>query len=131
MPAKRGRKCSARKDKVVPPPQPPPAALITVEAEVHVDSAGRAPSLPPQEELPTTQKRARVVVRTTTTYSDLQKEDIIEFLKVNPSIYEKRRADYKNSQAKEILWQQQADIMETTVNELKTWYNSHRTKLGR
>ncbi|KAH3716011.1 hypothetical protein DPMN_058727 [Dreissena polymorpha] len=51
--------------------------------------------------------------RTTTTYTDQQKEEILDFLKANPSIYEKRRADYKNMQLKESLWQQQADKMGT------------------
>ena len=119
MPAKRRRKASANNEEA--------------PAEVHAEPAPRSPTPPPQEELPdllATQKMARVQ-RTTTSYSELQKEEIIEFLKVNPSLYEKRRADYKNIQLKESLWQQQADKMGTTGNELKTWYNSHRTKLGR
>ena len=81
-------------------------------------------------EIPVAQKKARVQ-RTTTSYNDEEKEEIIEFLKANPSLYEKRRADYKNTQLKDCLWQRQADKMGTVVQELKTWYNSQRTRLGR
>lgn len=88
--------------------------------------------IPPEElsDIPVTKKKARMQ-RTTTSYSDIEKEEIIDFLKANPCLYEKRRADYKNTQLKESLWQRQAEKMGTTSNELKTWYNSQRSKLGR
>ncbi|KAH3826631.1 hypothetical protein DPMN_128540 [Dreissena polymorpha] len=123
MPAKRkGSKTSRTAEVYVHPPPPPPPPPQPEEIE---DAPVETPS--PQDDAPKKTK----FPRTTATYTDQQKEEILDFLKANPSIYEKRRADYKNMQLKESLWQQQADKMGTSVLELKTWYNSQTTNLGR
>ena len=66
-----------------------------------------------------------------TCYSEEQKGDIIEFLKSNPYIYEKRLPGFKNTQMKDEAWRAQAEKMGTTAKELQVYYNSTRTKLGR
>ena len=67
----------------------------------------------------------------TTTFSEEQKEEIIDFLIGNQVIYSKRLAGFKNVQLKERLWASQAQKMGTSVADLKIWYTSMRTMLGR
>ena len=53
------------------------------------------------------------------------------FLKVNPCIYSKRLADYKDVEKKDFLWEQQARLMVVAAQELKVWYDSMRTRMGK
>ena len=46
-------------------------------------------------------------------------------------LYSKRLAGYKDTAAKDRLWAEQAMQMNRAPNELKTWYESMRTKLGK
>jgi len=66
-----------------------------------------------------------------TTLTDAQKEEVIDWLKDNPSIYAKRLTDYKDSQKKEKLWEDKAADMGVEVADLKTFYKSNRTKMTR
>ena len=90
--AKRGRKATVKRCQDA---RPLPSTSEEVIAEVHVKAAEKSPSQPPEEDFPDLPitKKARLQ-RTTTSYSDEEKEEILDFLKANPSIYEKRRADY-------------------------------------
>ena len=69
--------------------------------------------------------------RTQTCFTDNEKLEIVEFLKLNPCIYQRQLADYKNLKHKYKVWKAQSDKMGTTVKELQTFYNSMRSKLGR
>lgn len=65
------------------------------------------------------------------TLTEAQKEEVIDWLKDNPSIYSKRMTDYKDSQNKENLWKDKAADMGVEVAALKTFYKSNRTQLSR
>ncbi|OWF44427.1 hypothetical protein KP79_PYT20486 [Mizuhopecten yessoensis] len=65
------------------------------------------------------------------TLTEAQKEEVIDWLKDNPSIYAKRLTDYKDSQKKEKLWEDKAADMGVEVADLKTFYKSNRTKMTR
>ena len=75
--------------------------------------------------------RRRVAPRVITNLSEEEKEFVIDFLQQNPTLYSKRLAGYKDTAAKDRLWAEQAKQMNRTPNELKTWYESMRTKLGK
>ena len=63
--------------------------------------------------------------------TETQKEEVIDWLKENPSIYSKRLTDYKDSQNKEKLWEDKATEMGVEVAALKTFYKSNRTQMSR
>ena len=65
------------------------------------------------------------------TLTEAQKEEVIDWLKDNPSIYSKRMTDYKDSQNKEKLWEDKAADMGVEVAALKTFYKSNRTQMSR
>ena len=75
--------------------------------------------------------RRRVAPRVVTNFSEEEKEIVIDFLQQNPTLYSKRLAGYKDTAAKGRLWAEQARQMNRTPSELKTWYESMRTKLGK
>ncbi|XP_072176025.1 uncharacterized protein [Diadema setosum] len=75
--------------------------------------------------------RKKAGSRIVTNFSEEEKERIICFLQQNPSLYSKRLAGYKDTVAKERLWTDQARRMNCMPYELKTWYDSMRTKLGK
>ena len=75
--------------------------------------------------------RKRVGPRTVTNFTEEEKDLIIDFLQQNPVLYSKRLTGYKDTAAKDRLWAEQASQMNRTASELKTWYESMRTKLGK
>ncbi|KAJ8245796.1 hypothetical protein GJAV_G00260410 [Gymnothorax javanicus] len=75
--------------------------------------------------------RRRAAPRVVTNFSEDEKELIIDFLQQNPTLYSKRLAGFKDAAAKDRLWTEQARQMKRTPNELKTWYDSIRTRLGK
>jgi len=83
------------------------------------------------EEASETQGGARKRSKTTTSFTEADKEEIIEFLMRNEVLYSKRLAGFKDVSKKEDLWAAQAAKMNTTVSELRIWYTSMRTMLGR
>ena len=60
-----------------------------------------------------------------------EKELVIDFLQQTPMLYSKMFAGYKGTAARDRLWAEQAMEMNSTPKELKTWYESMRTKLGK
>ena len=65
---------------------------------------------------------------------DLSKEDeelMVEWLEANPVIYNKKMISYKETAKKERLWLEKATEMGKSVNILKTWYASLRSRFGR
>ncbi|KAH3725303.1 hypothetical protein DPMN_051137 [Dreissena polymorpha] len=65
------------------------------------------------------------------TLTDAQKEEVIDRLKDNLSIYLMRKTDYKDPQHNEKLWEDKAADMGAEVAALKTFYNSNRTQISR
>ncbi|XP_070175608.1 uncharacterized protein [Littorina saxatilis] len=78
-----------------------------------------------------TPARRKLAPRMVTNFSEDEKEIIIDFLQQNPTLYSKRLYGYKDVAAKDRLWAEQARKMDCSPNELKTWYDSMRTKLGK
>ena len=72
-----------------------------------------------------------VTPRAATNLTEEEKELVIDFLQQNPMLYSTRYAGYKGTAAKDRLWAEQAMQMNRTPNELKTWRESMRTKLGK
>ncbi|KAL8602103.1 hypothetical protein ACOMHN_007373 [Nucella lapillus] len=66
-----------------------------------------------------------------TTLTEVQNEEVIDWLKDNPSIYAKRLSYYKDSQKKEKIWEDKAADMGLEVADLKTFYKSNHTKMTR
>ena len=58
---------------------------------------------------------ARKRNKTTTSFTEADKEDIIEFLMRNEVLYSKRLAGFKDVSKKEELWAAQAVKMNTSV----------------
>ena len=138
MPPKRKRKnvvCRASPPPRSPTP-PPPVGEQEQPDEEESAACGSTDAVPEHvaeealegdEDAPARRKTARNV----TSFSEDEKELIIDFLQQNPMLYSKRLAGYKNTALKESLWTEQANRMNRTPTELKTWYDSMRTKLGK
>ena len=108
----------------------PPGTSQQQESQTNPGIPQETPHLSDEERAALDLKKTKVQ-RMQTSFSDEEKDEIIEFLKLNPTLYEKRRADYKNVLSKEEIWNGQAIKMGTTVKQLQTYYNSMRTKLGK
>lgn len=98
-------------------------------------AANPVPELEPEPEAEENEEdapaRRRAAPRVVTNFTEDKKELIIDFLQQNPTLYSKRLVGYKDAAAKDRLWTEQARQMKRTPNELKTWYDSMRTKLGK
>ena len=66
-----------------------------------------------------------------TDLTDEQKEQIINFLKLNPILYVKYMSGYKDKAKKERLWQQLAEKIGADRNHCEVWYKSMRTQAGK
>ncbi|XP_078599648.1 uncharacterized protein LOC144874882 [Branchiostoma floridae x Branchiostoma japonicum] len=69
--------------------------------------------------------------KTVATLSEEEEEVMLEWLKEHPEFYNRRMMEYKNIQRKETLWRQKASDMGKSVEHLKTWYRSMRTRMAR
>ena len=117
-------------------PPPPPPQLPPLDEEEHVAAPDPTPQLEAESatenaEEDTSGGRRRVTPRTATNLTEEEKELVIDFLQQNPMLYSTRYAGYKGTAAKDRLWAEQAMQMNRTPNELKTWHESMRTKLGK
>ena len=63
--------------------------------------------------------------------NDAEEDEMVEFLRVNEILYNRKKTDYKSKDIKNKLWSDQAPKMGKPVSEIKTWYDSIRTRLGR
>ena len=140
MPPKKPRRRKAPRPASPPPVEeqeqpedprrsPPP------DEEERAAAADPVPELEPEPEAEEAEEdapaRRRAAPRVVTNLSEDEKELVIDFLQQNPTLYSKRLAGYKDAAAKDRLWTEQARQMKRTPNELKTWYDSMRTKLGK
>lgn len=114
-----------------PPPAEDEAMLVPEPEQPQPHPAGD--DLPDMTPVPAAASRKK---RTNKPYyyatlTEAQKEEVIDWLKDNPSIYSKRMTDYKDSQNKEKLWEDKAADMGVEVAALKTFYKSNRTQISR
>ena len=91
---------------------------------------GKGQTVPPpslnqssQRRSPPTQKVKKK--KTVTAFTEEQKEKFIEFLMRNEVLYSKRLAGFND------VTQKEAAKINTTVAQLKIWYTSMRTMMGR
>ena len=118
----------------IPPPPPPP--ITPLDEEEHVAAPDPTPQLEAESateeaEEDTSGGRRRVEPRNAINLTEEEKEIVIDFQQQNPMLYSKRLAGYKGTAARDRLWVEQAMEMSRTSKELKTWYESMRTKLGK
>ena len=114
-------------------PTPPPAedeAMLDQEAE-QPHSAGD--DIPDNTSVPAAAAHKKRTNKPYyyTTLTEAQKEEIIDWLKDNPSIYSKRMSNYKDCVTKDKLWEDKAVDMGVEVAALKTFYKSNRTQMSR
>ena len=57
-----------------------------------------------------------------------QEEAMIDWLKSHEVLHNKKLEGYKDTKRKAFLWQNQAEVMDESVDELRIWYNSLRTR---
>ena len=57
-----------------------------------------------------------------------QEEAMVEWLKANEVLYNKKLEAYKDTKKKNFLWQKQAEVMGVNSEELIIWYTSLRTR---
>ncbi|XP_061173345.1 uncharacterized protein LOC133182516 [Saccostrea echinata] len=60
-----------------------------------------------------------------------QEQAMVEWLSAHPILYNKKLKGYKETQKKEYLWREQANLLGKDVDIIKTWYSSIRTRYGR
>ncbi|XP_062591350.1 uncharacterized protein LOC134259658 [Saccostrea cucullata] len=60
-----------------------------------------------------------------------QEQTMVEWLSAHPILYNKKLKGYKETQKKEYLWREQANLLGKDVDIIKTWYSSIRTRYGR
>ncbi|XP_061186715.1 uncharacterized protein LOC133194821 [Saccostrea echinata] len=60
-----------------------------------------------------------------------QEQELADFYQENPCFYDKSRSDFKNSKKKDRLIQEKAAAMNLTVADIRLWYRSQRTILGK
>lgn len=58
-------------------------------------------------------------------------DELIDWIKNNPMLWDKTLNEYRNKQKKNALWEEKAKEVHLTKDELYTWYDSLRTRYGR
>ncbi|XP_033729178.1 uncharacterized protein LOC117318291 [Pecten maximus] len=110
-----------------PPPAEYEAMLVSEPEQLQPHPAGDdLPTITPVPAAAARKKRTNKPYYYAT-LTEAQKEEVIDWLKDNPSIYSKRMTDYKDPQNKEKLWEDKAADMGVEVAALKTFYKSNRT----
>ena len=60
-----------------------------------------------------------------------QEEDIIEWLKANPCLYDKKKKGFMDQNKKNALWTSKAESLGLTSQQLTRWFKSTRTSFGK
>ena len=63
--------------------------------------------------------------------SGSDKGAIVEFVKQNAEHYDKTHTKFKGKQRKEGFWERLAASWNLSVNFVKKWFETHRTKYGK
>ena len=63
--------------------------------------------------------------------SDSDKEAIVEFVKQHEELFNKTHAKFKDKQRKEGLWERLAASRNLSVNTVKKWFETQRTRYGK
>ncbi|XP_060572530.1 uncharacterized protein LOC132730586 [Ruditapes philippinarum] len=73
--------------------------------------------------------KSRLMMRSDLTAED--EESMVEWLRENPQIYNKKLSTYKDKCKKDALWAEQAQVLGKDVSMLIVWYRSIRTRFGK
>jgi len=76
-------------------------------------------------------KSAATKSRETLNLSRSVEDDIVNWIKEHPSLYDKSLDAYRKMKDKKSLWTQKAASLDLTYHQLFTWYESLRTRFGR
>jgi hypothetical protein len=60
-----------------------------------------------------------------------QEQEMIDWLREHPVLWNKKLRDYKDTTLKESMWMAQAEKLGKEVQMIKVWYKSIRTRFGR
>ncbi|KAM9328235.1 uncharacterized protein KZ484_019575 isoform 2-T4 [Pholidichthys leucotaenia] len=63
--------------------------------------------------------------------TEVEEDNMLEWLRKHPEIYNKKLKNYKNMPKKVALWEEKAFEMGRTVDYLKLWYRNMRTRMSR
>ena len=63
--------------------------------------------------------------------SDSNEEAIVDFVKQHKELYDKTHAKFKDKQRKERLWETVAASRNLSVNTVKKWFETQRTRYGK
>ena len=74
------------------------------------------------------QQKSLKKTKTHTHLTPEQEEAMVEWLKANEVLYNKKLEAYKDTKKKNFLWQKQAEVMGVNSEELIIWYTSLRTR---
>ena len=127
----------AEPTKVAEPPEPAPECVIPErerERERAVSTGPCQASATPSEghlsdeDGEQSQKAKKKKAKTHTHLTIDQEEDMVDWLKAHEVLYSKKLDGYNDTNKKAFLWQQQAEVMDVNVDELKIWYTSPRTR---
>lgn len=74
-------------------------------------------------------KKSRLMMRSDLTAED--EESMVEWLRENPQMYNKKLSTYKDKGKKDALWAKQAQVLGKDASMLIVWYRSIRTRFGK
>lgn len=60
-----------------------------------------------------------------------QEMEMVMWIQANPMLYDKSKTEYRYTQKKNEMWQEQAARLDLTVQQIKKWYSTQRTRYGR
>ena len=99
------------------------ASQVTATQEQSSQQEGASGSQPPVEK--------RKKKKKPLTLNSEQEEDFINWLKEHPELYDKGKKEYRDVEKKNKLWEDKAAAMEVNVSDLRTWFDSMRTRYGK
>ena len=108
----------------------PDTAEEEEEDEIEVFDEEPAATQESAEDLPTILKAKRRR-RDPLTLSDKNEDDVIEWLKQNPCLYDKTLKEYRNVSKKAKLWADKEKELDIEPNRLSIWVDSKRTQYGK
>jgi hypothetical protein len=71
-------------------------------------------------------KKKKRAKKNTSTLSVADEELMMEFIRDNPMLWNIKMTDYRRKDKKDKIWEDQAQLMEETADNLKVWFRSVR-----
>jgi len=86
----------------------------------------RSPTPPAREKVPEREPRSLPYLPT-----EEEESELVEWLKGNSLLFDKGSRDFRKPAMKERIWAEKATELDITVKQLKTWFKSCRTSVGK